>query len=148
MAGIIALLVNVAAVLFMSGNIWVRQIVYYPLYAFVGVEAFPAYQRENGRRVERIIQPSHAAMALSSLLLLFVRPAPVTLALAALGVVLQGVVAAATVYEVPRQLRLARGFDSHILRELLAGNWARTAAITIHGVLVLWMLWLVSSPAR
>jgi site-specific recombinase len=75
MAGIIVLLVNVAAVLFMSGTIWVRQIVYYPLYAFVGVEAFPAYQRENGRRVERIIQPSHAAMALSSLLLLFVRPA-------------------------------------------------------------------------
>jgi glutamate/tyrosine decarboxylase-like PLP-dependent enzyme len=44
--------------------------------------------------------------------------------------------------------RLARGFDSHILRELLAGNWARTVAITIHAVLVLWMLRLVSSPAR
>jgi hypothetical protein len=148
MAGIIALLLNVAAVLFMSGNIWVRQIVYYPLYAFVGVEAFPAYQRENARRVERIIQPAHAAMALSSVLLLFVRPARVPLAWAALGVVLQVVAAAATVYEVPRQLRLARGFDSHIHHELLAGNWARTVAITIHGALVLWMLWLVTSPAR
>ena len=148
MAGIIVLLLNVAAVLFMSGNIWVRQIVYYPLYAFVGVEAFPAYQQENARRVERIIQPSHAAMALSSLLLVFVRPAAVPLALAALGVALQVVAAAATVYEVPRQLRLARGFDSHTHRQLLAGNWARTVAITIHGAVVLWMLWLVSSPAR
>ena len=148
MAGTIALLVNVAAVLFMSGNIWVRQVVYYPLYAYVGVEAFPAYQRENGRRVERIIRPAHGAMVLSSLLLLFVRPAAVPFALAALGVGLQVVAAAATVYEVPRQLRLARGFDTHIHQELLAGNWARTFAITFHGALVLWMLWLVTGGAR
>ncbi len=148
MLGIIALLVNVAAVLFMSGSVWVRQVVYYPLYAFVGVEAFPAYQRENGRRVERIVQPSHAAMALSSLLLLFVRPPAVPLPLAALGVGLQVVAAAATAYEVPRQLRLGRGFDSHVHRELLMGNWARTLAITVHSGLVLWMLWLVTSAAK
>lgn len=144
MPGTIALLVNVAAVLFMSGNIWVRQIVYYPLYAYVGLDSFPAYQRENGRRIERIIQPAHAAMALSSLLLLLVRPAAVPLALAAFGVGLQVAAGAATAYEVPRQLRLARGFDSHVHRELLRGNWARTAAISIHAGLVLWMVWLVT----
>ena len=129
----------------MCGNIWVRQIVYYPLYAFVGLDAFPAYQRENGRRIERIIQPAHAAMALSSLLLLLVRPAAVPLTLAAFGVGLQVAAGAATAYEVPRQLRLARGFDSHVHRELLRGNWARTAAISIHAVLVLWMVWLVTN---
>ena len=145
MAGIIVLLINVAAVLFMCGNVWVRQIVYYPLYAYVGLDAFPNYQRENGRRVERIIQPAHAAMALSSLLLLLVRPPAIPLTLAAVGVALQLVAGAATAYEVPRQLRLARGFDSHVHRELLQANWARTAAISVHAAVVLWMVWLVAN---
>jgi len=109
---------------------------------------FLAYQRENGRRAERIIQPSHGAMALSSVLLLFLRPAGIPLVLAALGVGLQVAAADATAYEVPRQLRFARGFDSHVHSELLTANWARTVAITAHSGLLLWMLWLVTSAAR
>ena len=57
----------------------------------------------------------------------------------------QLVAGAATAYEVPRQLRLARGFDSHVHRELLRANWARTAPISVHAALVLWMLWLVAN---
>ncbi len=148
MIGILALLANAAAVLFMSGNVWVRQVVHYPLYAFVGSDAFPAYQHENGRRAERIIQPPHAAMALTSVLLVFVRPPQVSLSLALAGVGLQVVAAAATVYEVPRQIRLGRGFDPAIHRQLLLGNWFRTAAITLHSSLALWMLWLVTVPSR
>jgi hypothetical protein len=148
MLGMVALLINAVTVLFMTGNIWVRQVVYYPLFAFVGLEAFPAYQEENRRRVEWIIQPAHGAMALSSLLLIFVRPSMVPIALALTGVGFQVVAAAATAYEVPRQLRLHRGFDSQVHHELLKGNWVRTFAITAHAGLVVWMLWLVIGGSR
>ncbi len=42
--GLLILLANVAAVIFMTGFIWTVQLVHYPLFDRVGEEAFPAYE--------------------------------------------------------------------------------------------------------
>jgi len=144
MFGVAVLLANVICVLFMTGGVWLRQLIYYPLFALVGVDQFPNYQRENRLRVQRSLQPVHVIMALPTLELFFVHPSPIPLALPLLGVVLQVAVAATTAYEVPRQMRLEHGFDAKVHRQLLAGNWVRTLGLSLHTALVIWMLALVT----
>jgi len=143
MLGVAVLLSNVICVLLMTGGVWLRQLIYYPLFAFVGVDQFPNYQRENRIRVQRSLQPVHVIMALTSLALVFVHPSAVPLAMPLLGVVLQVAVAGATVYEVQWQRRLEHGFDAQVHRQLLTGNWIRTLGLSLHAALVIWMLALV-----
>src|SRR6266581_391987 len=132
MFGVAVFLANVICVLFMTGGVWLRQLIYYPLFAFVGVDQFPNYQRENRIRVQRSLQPVHVIMALTTLALFFVHPSAIPLALPVLGVVLQVAVAAATAYEVPRQRRLEHGFDAQVHRQLLSGNWVRPLGLSLH----------------
>ena len=136
-------LANVICVLFMTGGVWLRQLVYYPLFAFVGVDQFPNYQRENRMRVQRSLQPVHVIMALATLALVFAHPSAIPLAMPLLGVVLQVAVAAATAFEVPRQRRLEHGFDAKVHRQLLTGNWVRTLGLSLHTAVVIWMVALV-----
>jgi hypothetical protein len=143
MLAVAVLLSNVICVLLMTGGVWLRQLIYYPLFAFVGVDQFPSYQRENRIRVQRSLQPAHVIMALTSLALLFVHPSAIPLAMPLLGVVLQVAVAGATAYEVPRQRRLEHGFDAPVHWQLLTGNWVRTLGLSLHTALVIWMLALV-----
>jgi hypothetical protein len=144
MFAIAVLLANVICVLLMTGGVWLRQLIYYPLFAFVGVDQFPNYQRENRIRVQRSLQPIHVIMALTTLALFFVHPSPIPFALPLLGVALQVAVAGATAYEVPRQRRLEHGLDATVHRQLLAGNWVRTLGLSMHTALVIWMVALVT----
>ena len=42
--------------------------------------------------------------------------------------------------QVPQHTSLALAYDPSVQRQLVAGNWGRTAAWSSRGVLVLWML--------
>lgn len=144
MLGLAVLLANLTCVLMMAGSVWIRQLVYYPLFSLVGAEEFPDYQRENRRRVQRSLQPAQVMTILTTLLLVIFHPAAVPLGLVLAGVLAEALGAAVTVYEVRRQRRLEEGFDVVAHRQLLAGNWFRTAALSVHSGLMIWMLAVVA----
>ncbi len=58
-----ALLVNLAATLFMVGVIWFVQIVHYPLFARVGAGGFPAYSERHSRLTGLVVGPLMLAEA-------------------------------------------------------------------------------------
>jgi len=140
----VILLANVVLVLVMTGGVWLRQLIYYPLYAFVGEDRFAAYQRENRHRVARSLQPAQILTVLAALLLVFIHPSAIPIALPLAGVTAEALVVAATAYEVPRQRRLEGGFAADLHRQLLAGNWVRTLGLSVHTAIVIWMLTLVT----
>lgn len=138
----VVLLVNVAAVLFMTGFIWTMQLVHYPLLNKVGLETFSVYETEHNRLFFLVAGPGVLVTILSGVLLLFVRPPQVSLAAPLVGVFLFVTIAVSTAFlQAPQHVKLSSGFDSDAYEFLLKTNWIRTAAWTAYSLLGLWMIW-------
>lgn len=136
------LLVNVAAVLFMTGFIWTMQLVHYPLFNRVGADAFPGYETDHNRLFFLVAGPGIVLTLVSGVLLLFTRPAQISLAAPIAGLLLFAVIVVSTaIFQAPQHAALSDGFDQHAYDFLLATNWIRTAAWSAYGLLGLWMVW-------
>ncbi len=134
----LTLLFNVAAVLLMTGVIWFVQVVHYPLFAGVGEERFVAYQATHARSTTFVVAPLMTIELVTSGLLAIDPPAGIAPWAMWLGLGLTGVTWLATAFlSVPQHNRLEIAFDQDAWRRLVATNWVRTAAWTVHSVLLL-----------
>ena len=144
----VLMLVHVMATLFMVGVIWFVQIIHYPLFAAIGKADFAAYEQAHTRRTVWVVAPPMLIELITGILLLFVRPAGVTLIHSILGVVLIAVVCFSTQFvQVPCHARLSLSFDPSVHRRLVSTNWVRTAAWSLRGLLVIWMVWMTFMEA-
>lgn len=135
------LIANAASAWFLTGLIWVIQVVHYPLFAAVGRDGFAAYEASHTRLITMVVGPVMLVEMATSVLLLAVRPAAVPMWAAAAGMALVVAVWLSTIaLQVPAHGRLAQGFvpDAHAM--LVHTNWIRTIAWTLHGALCAWML--------
>lgn len=141
-AGLWTLLMALAPTLFSTGVIWFMQVLEYPLFAYVGAEAFPTFHAQHNRRLPGVVfLPMLIAFA-ATVALLFVRPAAVPGWLAWLGAVLVGVVLASSfTLVIPLHMRLTHeGYSLEMIGELVRFNWVRTVAWTLHALVLLAML--------
>ena len=131
-----------AATLFSTGVIWFMQVLEYPLFAYVGAEAFPTFHAQHNRRLPGVVFLPMFVAFVATVALLFVRPAAVPAWLAWLGVVLVGVVLVSSfTLLIPRHMRLTNeGYSLEMIRELVRFNWVRTMAWTLHALVLLAML--------
>lgn len=137
----VLLLANAAATWYLVGLIWLVQRVHYPLFARVGASGFSDYQRAHVRRITPLVLPPMVIELLTALALLRWPPAGVPPGWLWVGAALVGVVWASTfALQVPCHHRLLEGFDAAAHRRLVAGNWLRTWAWTLRGLLVLALL--------
>ncbi len=140
----ILLLAHLAATLVMVGIIWFVQVVHYPLFAGVGREGFATYAAQHSRWTTWVVAPPMLVEAATGLGLLVRAPAGIPRTALWLGLALLLVIWLSTaLLQVPRHTTLGRGWDAAAHRVLVAGNWLRTAAWTLRGVLVLWMAAMV-----
>lgn len=136
----IALLTQLATTLPLVGLIWMVQVVAYPLFARAGAAGFPAYHAAHSSWISVLVGPLMLGELLGAGLFFFERPAFVPTWLAGVGLGLVLVAWAVTgLVSVPQHAVLARGFDAHAHAVLVASNWARTAAWTARGALLLWV---------
>jgi hypothetical protein len=134
-------LLHLAATMFMVGVIWFVQIVHYPLLARVGSAEAVAYEQAHTQRTGWVVSPSMLLEGASAVLLFWVRPAGVSDLQAGIGVALSVVVWISTfLVQVPCHERLCREFDRGVHRRLVRSNWVRTAAWSLRGLVVLWMV--------
>ena len=126
-----------AATWFMVGLIWFVQVVHYPQFDGVGSDGWAAYHRRHLRGTTWVVLPVMLAELATGILLLVVRPAGVSMAIAWIGVTLLAIVWGSTfLMQVPRHNELAaNGFDAACHGRLCRGNWLRTVAWTLRGVL-------------
>lgn len=136
----IVLLLQMFSTLALVGLIWFVQVVHYPLFGKVGFARFHDYEQSHQQRTTLVVAPLMATEAISSLVLLWFRPATLPMAPVVSGVLLVGLIWASTFFwQVPAHERLAKSFDTDIHRQLVQSNWLRTAAWSIRGALVCWM---------
>jgi hypothetical protein len=130
--------------LYVFGQIWLVQLVVYPLFAQVGPAEYITYHRFYSSRIPLpVILPGFASFLLP-VVLVFIRPAPVPLGLA-LANALCGIVGllVTVALEIPRHSRLEQGGKQDgVIRELITYNWPRTLSISCSALLSLAMLFL------
>lgn len=125
----------------MVGVIWFVQIVHYPLFGGVGREGFILYSERHSSRTTLIVGPLMLVEITTGVLLLFSRPDGVTFLAALVGMVLiSGIWVSTALLQVPEHRILGGGFDVRAHRRLVGGNWLRTVAWTLRGILVVWMI--------
>ncbi len=141
---VLLLLTNAIATLYMTGLIWMVQIVHYPLFAEVGLEQFPQYARKHQFLTSIVVGPPMLTEAFSSVLLAWYIPPGASLSIVITGIFIVITIWASTaLIQVPCHEKLEEGFTKSIHKRLVLSNWFRTVAWTARGALVIWMLTLV-----
>ena len=131
------LLVHAAASWFMTGLIWLIQVVHYPLFARVGTAGYREYQVAHQKLISFVVGPVMLVEAGATALVLLERRDGWTLA----GGALLAVIWASTAFlQVPMHVALSQGFDAQAHARLVDTNWIRTVCWTARGVIALWMI--------
>ena len=123
--------------LFLTGLIWFVQVVHYPLFDRVGKREFARYEQQNTRRTGLVVG---GPMLLELMLAVVLAWSPGGTA-AWCGLGLLGIIWLSTaVWQIPMHRRLEQGFDLAAHRQLVRGNWIRTIAWSLRGLLAVLML--------
>lgn len=136
------MLLCLAATLFMTGVIWVIQLVHYPLFAQVGAEGFVSYHAAHSQRITWVVLPAMLVEAITALVLVALRPAEVPAWLALVGLALVGIIWGSTFFlQVPFHNQLGVFRDSEARSAAIAGlvatNWVRTVAWSLRSMQML-----------
>jgi len=131
----------VASTWAMFGIIWFAQIVHYPLFSRVGKDSFTDYQNANLRRTVFVVIPLQMIELFTALLLVWKVPQGILPTQVWINLVLIGItwISTATL-QVPRHIKLSRGFDTKTQNILVSSNWIRTVVWSIRGAIIFWML--------
>jgi hypothetical protein len=134
------LLANVATAAFMTGVIWLVQLVHYPLMAGWPHEDFGAWEQIHRRSIGPVVVPAMLVEGAAALLLLLRPPrrGPAWGAWAAAGLLL-AVWASTFLLQVPCHERLSAGWDAAAHSRLVATTWIRTFAWTARLALLAWI---------
>lgn len=143
----IILIANLISIVFMTGIIWLIQLVQYPFFAQVGAENFSKYHTSHRFWITPVVAPAMLVELITSILLVFYPPKNIDSKLIWLGLFLTLTVWASTFFlQVPIHEKLAYGFDADAHRFLVNSNWIRTVAWSLHGVLVAYFVWKITRP--
>ena len=143
-------LVHTASTLILVGLIWTVQVVQYPLFSRVGMDAFPHFHTAHSRQITWVVAPLMIAELVTGLCLLVERPAQMAVVWVWLGLLLIAAIWLSTAFlQIPMHQVLGEGFDPEAHRFLVRSNWLRTIAWTLRALLVLWLAArLIGPPSK
>ena len=133
----------------MVGLIWFVQIVHYPLFSQVGREYFRQYEIDHQRLTSLVVVPLMLLELATAIALIWFRPDQLTNTSVWLGLLLVALIWVITFsIQVPQHAALSLSYDQSLQKRLVAGNWYRTVAWTMRGMLVLWMVGCLISASH
>ena len=140
------ILVHLASTFFMTGLIWFVQIVHYPLYRFVGSDAFPEYENRHMRRTGYVVGPAMGIELLTAIFLPFAVPSvgliPIVTKFSVL--LLVGIWLITILVQSRQHLRLAKTYDARVADQLVLGNWVRTILWSARSLLLAWVVFSIN----
>lgn len=128
-------------VFWVLGQIWLVQMVVYPLFAKVGEAEYIAYHRFYTSRIPLpVIIPGFASFLLPAALAYFGPPVPLWMSTANIATGVAGLLVT-VLLEIPRHHRLEEdGKNGVTIAELIRFNWPRTASISAQSAVTFLML--------
>jgi uncharacterized membrane protein len=141
----IVILLHLIATVFMTGVIWIIQILHYPLFNMIGRENFVAYEAAHTNLITLVVMPAMLLELILTAMIFFAPPASIPSSLNWLNAVLLGVIWFSTAFlQVPQHSILSSGFDEKAYRMLVNSNWIRTVAWSAKAVIATVMVWLMT----
>lgn len=130
-----------ALIYWVLGQIWLIQIVIYPLFAKVGEAEYVAYHGFYSRRIPLpIIIPGFASFLLPAALAYFGPAVPNWMSATNIATGIVGLLVT-VLLEIPRHNRLEKGGKNDVtIAELIRFNWPRTLSISAQSVITFLML--------
>lgn len=122
------LVVHLIATAYMTGLIWLVQIVHYPLMGKVGEAGYVEYQRAHMSRITPVVLPAMIVELGCAVWLAFKLPG--ALSMIGLGAAV-AIWVSTFAMQVPRHAQLAKSFDTEAHRRLVRSNWVRTILWTV-----------------
>ena len=129
------ILIHAACALFMTGLIWVIQLVHYPLFELVGGVDYERYQAQHMSRISLIVMPVMLAeLGLAVWLTLVAPPEHALITRTALALLALIWLSTAPL-QVPAHAALTEGWNAQAHQRLVSTNWIRTIAWSIRAVI-------------
>ncbi len=142
----LVLCLNLISTWYMVGLIWMVQVVHYPLFARVGQKDYVQYQKLHQDWITPIVGVPMIVELLTAILLLRYAAKGTSLMLVWIALGLLIVIWLSTAFlQVPCHHQLSQAFDADAHRRLVSTNWVRTAAWTLRGAMVAWLVFGVGS---
>lgn len=136
-------LAHTGTTLFLVGVIWLVQLLVYPSMAHAGADGYTRYHKLHTSRITPVVAPAMIVELLTAIYFVFVPLKAISIWCFWVGLSLVLIIWASTFFlQVPLHDKLGRNFDAGAQRRLVLTNWIRTAAWTLRGALVLWIIWL------
>lgn len=140
----LVLLLHLFTTVFMSGVIWIIQVLHYPLFNMVGRENFGAYEIAHSNLISLIVAPVMLLELGFTAWIFFVPPVSVPSSLNWLNTILLAIIWLSTAFlQVPQHSILSSGFNEKAYRILVNSNWIRTVAWSAKAVIASVMVWSV-----
>jgi hypothetical protein len=146
----ILILIHILSTMWISGIIWLVQIVQYPLFEFVEPNSFRKFHKAHTQKITWVVGPIILAQCLSISGLLWlvntdpnlILPSGVDLSTLSLWAVLSlSALLGTALFSVPCHHQLSQGWNTRVHIKLLYSNWIRTGIWTLHS---LWILKTIS----
>lgn len=122
---------QLACTFFLTGLIWIVQLVHYPAFKFIDKENFKQFQQFHTQNITWIVAPAMVLELLFSVLL-FLKLEDFFSILNVLSVLLIWV--ATFFVSVPIHNKLQNGYDLKLIKKLVQTNWLRTVLWTMRSV--------------
>ncbi len=141
-------LANVVATLFLTGLIWMVQVVHYPLFDDIGDQNYIRYQQRHQTNITYIVGPVMLIELATAVLMVWYPMDSIGQLSIYLGLGLVVLIWSSTAFiQVPCHEKLVLGFDPAAYQWLVQSNWIRTIAWTVRSVIVISMLIRVLSES-
>ncbi len=139
MSGHLIFIAHALSVFFMTGVIWMVQILVYPGFAQVEESEFIQFHEEHSRKITWIVGPMMILQLATAWQLYFTN-----FRFSLIYLILSVLVFAATAFlSVPQHNILKNGFAEDAWQRLVHTNWVRTNLWTLHSMLVFYHLQII-----
>ena len=109
----------------------------------VGADGYTAYHNLHTSRITPVVAPAMIVELFTAIYFVFAVDEKIDRRYFWFGLILVLIIWISTFFlQVPLHEKLAKSFDADVQQRLVVTNWIRTAAWTLRGALVLWMIWL------
>lgn len=129
---------HVASTFFMTGLIWIIQLLHYPSYRFIQTEKFSSYQNFHTNRITFIVGPVMLIEVLSGMYLTVTSDWTSAWTLNFVGLCL--IWLSTLFFSIPAHNQLHWAYNEKVISRLIKTNWLRTLTWSFRSLLMLYLL--------
>jgi len=119
----------------MTGIIWFVQLIHYPLFKKIPIEALPAYERKNYKTAYLTV-PVMVVELITGLYIFFFAYTELFI----WNMILLAIIEFSTIiFQIPIQMRIAKSASTELISKLVNTNWIRTVSWTLRCIILIYI---------